>query len=279
MKLKKRQIFVTAFLLVFIIYVYISIRGSYLEMLGIGEKYVDIYVRNVRQKVEVFLVSFVVVYLLTYITTNFIKRGLKRFFEEDKKVMPKLPNKSISFAFATIMGVVMSFTITQKALLAFSGRKFWMNDPIFGLDVSYYIFQKPFIEEVLISLALVFLILAVYVIVYYLLAFNKFFEKGISMETLKQNTVIKHLTFNLFIIILLVCILTILNIQNIVLNKFMTINNNTPLYGAGLLEVTVKKWGYLIFSAVIIICAIRFVKRIKQEKYKRALVALATIPI
>ena len=279
MKLKKRQIFVTAFLLVFIIYVYISIRGSYLEMLGIGEKYVDIYVRNVRQKVEVFLVSFVIVYLLTYITTNFIKRGLKRFFEEDKKVMPKLPNKSISFAFATIMGVVMSFTITQKTLLAFSGRKFWMNDPIFGLDVSYYIFQKPFIEEVLISLALVFLILAVYVIVYYLLAFNKFFEKGISMETLKQNTVIKHLTFNLFIIILLVCILTILNIQNIVLNKFMTINNNTPLYGAGLLEVTVKKWGYLIFSAVIIICAIRFVKRIKQEKYKRALVALATIPI
>ena len=78
MKLKKRQIFVTAFLLVFIIYVYISIRGSYLEMLGIGEKYVDIYVRNVRQKVEVFLVSFVIVYLLTYITTNFIKKRIKK---------------------------------------------------------------------------------------------------------------------------------------------------------------------------------------------------------
>jgi len=175
MKLKKRQIFVTAFLLIFIIYVYISIRGSYLEMLGIGEKYVDIYVRNVRQKVAVFLISFAIVYLLTYITTNFIKRGLKRFFEEDKKIMPKLPNKSISFAFATIIGVIMSFTITQKALLAFSGRMFWKNDPIFGLDISYYIFQKPFIESVLVSLALVFLLLTVYVIVYYLLAFNKFF--------------------------------------------------------------------------------------------------------
>lgn len=279
MKLKKRQIFVTAFLLIFIIYVYISIRGAYLEMLGIGQKYVDIYVRNVRQKVEVFLISFAIVYLLTYITTNFIKRGLKRFFEEDKKVMPKLPNKSISFAFATIVGVIMSFTITQKALLAFSGRMFWKDDPIFGLDISYYIFQKPFIEAVLVSLALIFLALAIYVIVYYLLAFNKFFEKGISMETLKQNTVIKHLTFNLFMIIIIVCILTVLNIQNIVLNKFMTINNNTSLYGAGLLEVTIKKWGYIIFAGVIIICATRFIKRIKEEKYKRALATLTAIPI
>lgn len=279
MKLKKRQIFVTLFLIIFSVYAYISIRGAYLEMLGIGEKYVEIFVQNIKQKIEVFSVSFIIVYLMTYITTKFIKRGLKHFFEEEKKVMPKLPNKSISLAFATISGIIMSMTIIQKALLAFSGRKFWITDPIFGLDISYYIFQKPFIEAVLFSIVVILLILAIYVIVYYLLAFNKFFKKGISMETLKQNTVIKHLTFILFMIIITVCILTTLSIQNIVLNKFMTINNNTPLYGAGLLEVSVKKWGYIIFAVVIFICAIRFVKRIREEKYKRAIAALSVIPI
>lgn len=279
MKIKKRQIFVTLFLIIFALYAYIAIRGSYLEMLGIGEKYVDIFTRNVKQKIKVFAVSFIVVYLMTYITTKFIKRGLKHFFEEDKKTMPKLPNKSISLAFATVTAIITSMTITQKAVLAFSGRMFWKDDPIFGLDISYYIFQKPFIEAILISLAIVMVILEVYVIVYYVLAFNKFFKKGISMETLKQNTVVKHLSFNLFIIIAIVCTLTILSIQNIVLNKFMTISNNTPLYGAGLLEITVKKWGYIIFAVVIMICAIRFIKRIKEEKYKKALATLTAIPI
>lgn len=279
MKLKKRQIFVIAFLVIFAIYAYIAIRGSYLEMLGIGERYVEIFKQNITQKIQVFIVSFLIAYIMTYITTKFIRRGLKHFFNEDKKEMPKLPNKSISLAFGAIVGIIMTMTITQKALLAFSGRKFWLNDPIFGLDVSYYIFQKPFIEAVLISLGIFMLVLSIYVVVYYLLAFNKFFKKGISMETLKQNTVIKHLNFNLFIIIVIVCTLTILSIQNIVLNKFMTISNNSSLYGAGLLEVTIKKWGYIIFAVVIAISTIRFTKRIKQEKYKKAISALATIPI
>ena len=279
LKVKKRVIFVTIFLIVFAIYSYIVLRGSYLEMLGIGERYVEIYKQNIIHKIKVFIVSFIVVYLMTYIATAFIKRGLKRFFVEEKKEMPKLPNKSISLAFAAIAGLVMTFTITEKAILAFSGRKFWQNDPIFNMDVSYYIFLKPFIQAILISFGVVVAILSVYIIVYYLLAFRKFFDQGISMETLKKNTVIKHLTFNLFFIILIICALTILNIQNIVSSKFMTINNGTPLYGAGLLEVTVKKWGYIIFAVFIFICAVQFVKKMKQEKYRKAVATLAAIPL
>ena len=192
LKVKKRVIFVTLFLIAFAIYLYIALRGSYLEMLGIGEQYVEIYKQNVIQKVRVFIISFIVVYIMTYVTTAVIKRGLKHFFVEDKKEMLKLPNKSISMAFAAITGVIMTFTITEKAILAFSGRQFWQNDPIFNMDVSYYIFQRPFIQAILASLGIIMAILSVYIIVYYLLAFRKFFEKGISVETLKQNTVIKQ---------------------------------------------------------------------------------------
>ena len=279
LKVKKRVIFVTLFLIAFTIYLYIALRGSYLEMLGIGEQYVEIYKQNVIQKVRVFIISFIVVYIMTYVTTAVIKRGLKHFFVEDKKEMPKLPNKSISMAFAAITGVIMTFTITEKAILAFSGRQFWQNDPIFNMDVSYYIFQRPFIQAILASLGIIMAILSVYIIVYYLLAFRKFFEKGISVETLKQNTVIKQLTFNLFFIIIIICALTILNIQNIVSSKFMTISNGTSLYGAGVLEVTIKKWGYIIFSVFIFISAIRFVRKIKQEKYRKAIATLISIPL
>ncbi len=279
LKVRKRVIFTTSFLIIFAIFAYISLRGSYLEMKGIGEQYVEIYRQNVNQKLQVFAVTFIIVFLLTYITTCFIKRGLKHFFEEDKIEMPKLPNKSISFAFAVIMAVIMSATITEKAILAFSGREFWQTDPIFNNDVSYYIFEKPFIEAILVTFAIYEAILAVYVIVYYLIAFHRFFKKGISFDTLRQNTVIKQLTFKLFLIIITVCALTIVHIQNMVTNKFMSINDGMSLYGAGVLDVTIKKWGDILFAIFIFISSIRLVKRIKEEQYKKAVTVLAMIPV
>ena len=68
------------FIIAFAIYSYINIRGEYLQILGIGEKYVEIFKHNLEQRMYVFAASFVIIYLLTYITTLFIKKGLKKFF-------------------------------------------------------------------------------------------------------------------------------------------------------------------------------------------------------
>ena len=154
-RVKKRVIFVTLFIIAFAIYSYINVRGEYLQILGIGSKYVEIFKHNLMQRIYVFLISFAIIYLLTYVTTAFIKKGLRKFFEEDKKEMPKLPNKSISFAFATIAGILFSNIITEKAILAFNHTPFWETEPVFNLDIGYYIFQKPFIEAVLYSFIVV----------------------------------------------------------------------------------------------------------------------------
>ena len=73
-KIRKRVIFVILFIIAFIIYSYINIRGEYLQILGIGEKYVEIFKHNLEQRIYVFVISFIVIYLLTYITTVFIKK-------------------------------------------------------------------------------------------------------------------------------------------------------------------------------------------------------------
>ena len=43
-KVRKRVILVTTFITAFILYGYISIRGEYLQILGIGQKYVNKYI-------------------------------------------------------------------------------------------------------------------------------------------------------------------------------------------------------------------------------------------
>ena len=278
-KIRKREIFVILFFILFAIYSFINIRGEYLQILGIGEQYLDIFKHNLKQKTYVFLISFAIIYILSYITTAFVKRGLKKFFNEEKKEMPKLPNKSISFAYATIAGLIFSNTITEKAILFFNRTFFVKTEPVFNLDIGYYVFQKPFIEAVLYSFIIVMAIMCVHITVYYVICFHKFFNQGINIDTLKKNTFIKQIIVNIFLILLAISILSIITVQEIVLGKFTTTQNGTALYGAGFIDVTIKKWGYIIFSAFIIINAIRALIKTKKEEYKKACYIVLQIPI
>lgn len=219
-KIKKRQIFVTLFIIAFVLFTYISIRGEYLQIQGIGEQYVEIFKTNLNQRINVFLVSFFIIYLLTYITTVFIKKGLKKFFTEDKIEMPKLPNKSISFAFATIAGLIFSYLLTEKAILAFNSTLFVETEPVFNMDIGYYVFQKPFIEAILYSFIVVMAIMCVYITIYYLLSFQKYFKQGINVETLKKSTFLKQIATYAFLIVLAISLLAIIMVQDIVLGKF-----------------------------------------------------------
>lgn len=278
MKIKKRVIFVNLFILLFAIYSYINIRGEYLQILEIGEKYVEIFKHNLMQRIYVFAISFVIIYMLTYITTRFIKKGIKQFFIAEKREMPKLPNKSISLAFAAIAGLIFSSIITETAILAVNRAYFVETEPVFNLDIGYYIFQKPFIESVLYSFIVVMAIMCIYIIIYYVLSFHKFFHDGIDMELLRKNTFIKQILLNLFLIILAIAALSILMVQDIVLGKFTTTTNGTSLYGAGFIDVTIKKWGYILFAIFIIITGIRALRKAHKEQYKKAVYTILQIP-
>ena len=114
---KKRIIIVSSFLLIFAIYLFVSIRGEYLQMLGMGQEFVDVFNQNIKYKISIMLINFTMLYFAIYMTTVFIKKGLKKFFEQEKREMPKLPNKSISLIVAAIVSVVISGVIAEKALL------------------------------------------------------------------------------------------------------------------------------------------------------------------
>lgn len=278
-KIRKRVIVVILFIIAFAIYSYINIRGEYLEILGIGEKYVEIFKHNLKQRIYVFIVSFIIIFELTYITTRLIKKGLKKFFIEEEKEFPKLPNKSISLIFASIAGIIFSRVITEKAILAFNSTAFFRTDPVFNLDIGYYIFQKPFIEAMLYSFIIVFAIMIVYITAYYLICFHKFFNQGINIETLKKNMFLKQIATNIFLILLAIAALAIVMVLKIVLGKFMSTSNGTALYGAGFVDVTMKKWGYIIFAGFVVICAIRALIKFKNAEYKKSVYTLIAIPI
>ena len=90
---KTRAILVIAFIAIYLLITYISLRGQYLEYVELGEQYVQKFITDMKYKYSIMGISFVFLSIILYFTNRGIKKGLKPFFEQEKQEVPKLPNK------------------------------------------------------------------------------------------------------------------------------------------------------------------------------------------
>ena len=280
-KNKKRLFVVLAVLAITIIVTYVLFRGSYLEMLEIGRNYVGVYWQNIRYTVLALVINFVLIYTMIYVTNLKIKNGLKEFFDQENKKMPKFLNKSIAFISAIVISACTSSFLLEKAMLCFNSAQFGIGDANFGIDIGFFIFQKPFIETVLWYFIISIIVLLIYKVVYYIVTFNMFFD-GVDKNTLKNSKLIKQITTSILILAILLAGLIILEAQDIGTSKFLTLkddNTSYSLYGAGFVDVNIKVWGYRILALMVIVSVYMGIKAFKQNKTKKLIAWIAAVPI
>lgn len=280
-KSKKRFFIVIAVAFIAFIVAYVMFRGTYLENLEIGEKYITAFWQNIKYAAITVIINFGIIYFMFYITNIRIRNGLKEFFDQENKEMPKLLNKSISFIIAIIVSAATSSFIMEKLLLCFNSAQFGIQDPIFGMDIGYFVFQKPFIELIIWYFMAIMVALLIYMAIYYIVSFNMFFD-GVDRKTLKNSVIIKQLTTFAMIITLLLAALVFVKTQDIGTEKFLTLKNEETsysLYGAGLTDVIIKLWGYRILALVMIFSIYRGIQNFKQGKNKKVLICISIVPV
>ena len=273
-----RMLIIIAFIAVVLLISFISIRGSYLEYKELGEEYIPVFSTNLTYKIILVGINFIFLYIILYFTNRGIKKGLKPFFEKENKKMPKLLNKSLAFIIATIGSIYISTVSMQKILLFISNASFGMQDPIFNLDIGYYIFQKPVIEMILFYFVGMIIGLSIYMAVYYILVFNICFD-GIEGKMLKESLFMKKILRNVKLLIVGIALTTVINTQNIIFGKILTIDGNIELTGAGYTEANIKLWGYVIFSVIMVISVWIAIRNFKKGNTKNILKNLSVIPI
>lgn len=278
---KKTRFFIVLFFaIIAIIIAYVLFRGTYLETLELGENYIQSFWQNVRYMSTTLILNFIVIYFMVYITNAKIKKGLKAFFEQENKTMPKLLNKSIAFIVATVISAFSSGFIMQKALLCFNAAQFGITDPIFNLDIGYFMFQKPFIELVIMYFIIATIVLTVYTVAYYIITFNMFFD-GVDRKTLKNSHLIKQITNAVMLLAILLAAYIFFQSQNIGTDKFLTLKEDTnsyALYGAGFTDVTIKLWGYRLLTFVMIVSVYFGIKAFKEGKTKKIILSIGIVP-
>ena len=173
---KIKNILVIAFIAIYLICTYFTLRGEYLECLELGEQYVQNFWTNIKYKYSIMGISFVVISICMFITNIGIKKGLKPFFESENKTMPKLPNKSLIFVVAIIGSIIFSNNIVEKVLLCASKVSFQKTDMIFNMDISYYMFTKPLIEAIIKYIMQFVILISAYITAFYIIVFNLYFD-------------------------------------------------------------------------------------------------------
>lgn len=235
-KSAKRRTIVVLFSIVFIIIAYIMYRGNYLEYLEIGKNYIGAFTDQIKYRSITIIVSFIWIFGLMYFTNKRIQKGLKPFFSEENKEMPKLLNKSISFITAAIGSVITSNIFLQKTILFFNSTSFGKTDFIFGHDIGYYLFIKPFLQAILIYILVTIVLSTLYAAVYYIVSLNTQFVNGVTTESLKNSIIKEQLLNNAKILVIIIAVLTFINAEDLSSRPFLTVGENEYSYaisGAG----------------------------------------------
>lgn len=252
-------------------------------MKEVGENYLSVFWQNTIYTFITFIINFVFLFLAFYLTNRAIKKGLKVFFDEEKKEMPKFPNKSICFIVALIGSFLSTKILLNRILLCFSNSKFGITDPVFHLDLSFMVFQKPLIQFLVIYLLGVIIATLVYGLIYSIIILNKSFN-GVSRETISKCNLIGIIKSRVVLISILVALLIVFTmVVNIGNEKFMNVSLNDgtsyALYGAAKTDVTIKLYGFIVLAIIAMVTILKAYKAVKEKSVRRVIGNVLVVPI
>lgn len=280
-KKAKRKIVVILFSIVCLIVSYVMYRGNYLEILEIGKNYIGSFYDSIKYRAITILVSFIWIFILMYTTNRRIKKGLQIFFTEENKEMPKFLNKSISFITAAIVSVITSNIFLQKTILFINNTSFGRTDFIYGHDIGYYLFIKPFLQAILVYMLVTLIAVTLYAAIYYIILLNTQFTNGVSLETLKKSVLKKQLLNNVKVIVIMLAVLTLINAEDLATQTFLTVGENESAYsisGAGTSDITIKVWGYRILSILMVLAIFLGISAYNKKKNRGVVLWILSVP-
>ena len=170
-KVKKivKRIIITALLFVAVISVagLYSVYTNYLEIREIGSQYTSVFFKDMFVKVAIWCASFFVIFILTLLNLLIMRKimlGIDVTFESLKKLPAYFMLSAVIAFFGS--GYIKEAVYSQYLMYA-NSVPLGISDPIFGHDLSYYVFKRPFLKDVADSFLIIEILLTLILAVSY----------------------------------------------------------------------------------------------------------------
>ena len=247
----------------------------YLEIIQLDEigGFSSIYVKNLIYKAVTFVVCFAVIFAFTYISSLLIKGNMLSYFKKHDLPQRKFYNLVVALIIAFLGALISKDIFFLKILNFLNSTAFDITDPIFNMDVGYYVFIRPLYTAVYGFISSLWLFTIAFTILYYLVVFSTSFST-LTLENLKVKSVITHNLVNIAIYFIIKTFSYQLIKQDILYG-----NVYSNITGAGYVDVNV--WLKYFAAAPYLLIAIVIVSLffVWKGRLKPAALTIAVFPV
>lgn len=277
---KKVSILISIILIVLAVIGFSLYHANNLDYKELGETFLKINQINQLERIGIFVVSFILSFFAIQITNFGIKNGLDKHLEVKEKTFIHKYSAVIALAISVVVGYLAQEFLHNQILTLLNLAKFGKNDPIYGLDYSYFMQGTPVIMNILKTILVYILGLLIYVTTMYVYSINKYTD-GVSFEELKNSKFLKQILNILYFAGFAIVIYAFLSHQDILVGDMLKNRQLNGIYltGAGSIDITVKLWGLRIVTILFLVSVFRFIKGIKTDDSKKIISSILITPI
>ncbi len=242
-----------------------------IQLNEIGKSLSSIYIKNLKYQILFFIISFALIFIALSITGIFIRRVMGAYFKQNNLKEIKLPVFSISAVIALIGAFLSRGFFYQKALSYLNSADFGLKDPLFGKDIGYYVFQRPFLMSIYDFVSVLWLFVIAYTLAYYCIVLFSVF-KNLTLQDLKYRSIIRHNLINISLFFIIKTFSYKFEKEGLLFGNFVNVN------GAGFVNNNITKWYFTVAPFILAVIVIASFWFIWSGKLKRAAVIIAVFP-
>ncbi len=250
---------------------------EYIQIREVGQNFVSVFSKNLVTQIAVQGISFFVVFLLILGSFLQIRKTMLKVdisFSFLKKIFPIC---ILSFVFAFFASSYIKEAVYSRFLLFANSVEWGSIDPIFGQDISYYVFVRPFAISVLDSLMGVFIFITILTAIIYILLYSKLGVTNLK-EIFKSRRITGHVVCNLALIVLVRVLSYKFRGEDILYSEF------SGLFGAGFTDINIwlkyyKAAPYVILAVVAAVLVFLFRGKLKLALYSALIYPVVLVAV
>lgn len=263
--------------------------------------YTQVFFKKLFTEIKIAVPSFIVMTVLSEVYLHSLKKSYLKKVDTAEGKISDLTIRRLTVLAGIVLSGILTFIITTslwKQILYFSSStQFGESDPIFGLDISFYVFKLIFFNSVVsIAFFMVFLFaIATLLFFTFLMSVRSpqglreedvyeaepvgsssaefiragLKNKGVSVNAGSARTLLsissRHIT------ILAVLFFLLMGVSYILKQFDLLYTDSGTVFGAGFTASLITMNGYRIEAALAVIAAIATVIFVKKKQYKKLL--------
>lgn len=271
---KARKIFVLILGIAAIAVVTAYLFGIYIEytqIKEIGENFLQVFFTNMKTKIILQSVTFLLVFAILYLSLSSMKVSLLKLDSSYDFLKTKYVILVPSLILSLVISGIVQLSV-YESLLKFMNPVFvGTGDPLFYKDIGYYLFQRPFLADLFDALFIVAVFITVIIALSYVFLCGRM-GIGAWKDLIKTKRIVYHNITNVSAIVIIVAISCLFRMEEILYSE------NGGFFGAGYVDFNVRGFFYRILPVVLFASVIAMFLFASKNKARFSMMTLIVYP-